>query len=259
MRPWILVCLCCLGLLGGGACSARPLLDITLKSMSGLSTKGYPRINVTRDGGKTPVREVDKTDGSDPTAVFVIDSDTPVTLGVYLPSGTEGKVEVSAEIVAAAGPCDLTCDPQTVTVHGGDVTSVALMLTGSKTDCAVTRTDGGTDADAEKTDAATDGDASAPTVSDCLSYCDLYLQRCPNNADAPGEYCVGECKAAHWQIGGPDDVAGEDTLSCRVRHLRAAADATLDCSECSAGSPASPGVCGSPPDAGARDACPMSP
>jgi hypothetical protein len=257
------VCLCCLGVLGAGACSPRPLLDISLRVTPGLSTRGYPRIDVTRIDGKTPVKEVDKTDGGDPSALLFIDGDMSVQLGVYLPSGTEGQVEVSAEIVAAGGTCDLTCLPQTVTVHGGDVTSVDLTLTKSAGDCAPAPPDGGTDAaddvraDANKSDATSGRDAGIATVNDCLAYCTLYGTLCPNNADSQPEICVGFCETAHWPVGSPNDLAGQNTLSCRNRHLSVGADTTLDCSECAAGSPASPGVCGAPVDAGARDACPL--
>jgi hypothetical protein len=268
MRLWILG-LCCFGLLGGGACSARPLLDISLttKSMSGLSTRGYPHIDVTRTDGTTPVKDVDKTDGGDPTAIFTIDDTTPTHIGVYLPSGTEGDVEVSAEIVAMMGDCDLTCAPKTVSVHGGDVTSVSLTLTGNGHACAAQMTDAGTDAANDARVDANGGsvldtsmgpDSVSQAVNDCLSYCGLYLARCPNNVDAPTIPCVSECTSAHWTIGLPSDLTGQDTFSCRVNHLRPAADKPLDCSECSAGSPASPGVCGSPADA-ARDACPLYP
>jgi hypothetical protein len=263
MRPWILVCLCCLGVLGEGACSARPLLDIRLTATPGLSTRGYPRIDVTGPDGRTVVKEVDKTDGGDPSALLFIDSDTPAHLGVYLPSGTEGKVEVSAELVAMEGTCDLTFLPQTVTVHGGDVTSVDLTLMKSSGDCATAKPDGGTDAeddvraDANKSDSAAGRDAAIATVDDCVAYCTLYGTLCPNNADSNLGNCVGFCEVARWPVGSPDDLTGQNTLSCRNRHLSVGADTTLDCSECSAGSPASPGVCGSPVDAGARDACPL--
>ncbi|HSZ81044.1 MAG TPA: hypothetical protein VLA14_02120 [Polyangia bacterium] len=263
MRPWILVRLCCLGALGAGACSARPLLDITLTATPGLSTMGYPRIDVTRTDGKTLVKEVDKTDGGDRTALLVIDGVKPTYLGVYLPSGTEGPVKVSAAIVAPGGACDLTCLPQTVTVHGGDVTSVALTVMRSSGDCAAARPDGGADAaddvraDANPSDGAADRDADIATAGDCIAYCSLYGTLCPNNADSNLENCVGFCMAARWPVGSPDDLTGQNTLSCRKRHLGVGANPTLDCSECSAGSPASPGVCGSPVDAGARDACPL--
>lgn len=264
MRPWILICLCCLGLLGGGACSARPLLDISLIAMSGLSATGYPRIDVKDTDGKKLIKEVDKTDGGDPTAIFEIDDMTRTHLGVFLPSGTEGAVEVTAEIVAKSGPCDLTCAPQTVTVHGGDVTSVALTLVGDRHDCAAAKPDGGADAlddvraDADKTDVADASEGGIAMVSDCMAYCSSYGRVCPNNADSKLEICYSTCIAAHWPIGSPDDLTGQNTLSCRERHLSVGADKTLDCSECSAGSPASPGVCGSPVDAGVRDACPLS-
>jgi hypothetical protein len=235
------------------------LLDIQLTATSGLSVMGYPRINVTRDAGKTLVKEVDKTDGGDLTPIFTIDDTQPTSLGVYLPSGTEGAVDVSAEIVAAAGPCDLACAPTAVTVHGGDVTSVALTLTGDPHACAATKPEGGVDAsDAPAFDSSTGSDAISPAVNNCFTYCDLYLARCPNNIDAPQATCVSECTSAHWQVGSPSDLTGQDTLSCRANHLRVAADKPLDCSECSAGSPSSPGVCGSPADA-ARDACPLYP
>ncbi len=261
MRPWILVCLCCLGLLGGGACSARPLLDIQLTATSGLSTQGYPRITVTRTDGKTPVKEIDKTNGGDPTALFVIGDMMPTDLGVFLPSGTEGDVEVSAEIVAVTGPCDLTCAPKTVNVHGGDVTSVALTLMGDKRDCAATKPDGGVDT--TDVPAARDAEEDKPPDAEdfvlaCFNYCQDFNTLCMSWITDPTA-CIRDCENAHWPIGTQDAATGENTFGCRERHLRVTADMSLDCSECYAASPPSPGICAPADDAGTRGPCPVYP
>jgi hypothetical protein len=260
MRPWGLVCLCGMGLLGGGACSARPLLAISLTSPSQTYVMAYPRIDVTRADGSL-VKDVDKLDGGDMTSLLLLSDSMPLQIGVYLPAGTEGTVNVSATMVAMTGSCTLSgAAPDPVTVHGGDRTNVSIML--DKTgNCAPPAGDAGSPTGDAKSEAHEAGpldgvDADAENhVLDCFDYCQQYNMSCAAWISDPIA-CMAACETAHWPVGTQDAATGENTFGCRERHLRASADASLDCSECYAASPESPGICGPPLDASARGACP---
>ncbi|HTA18796.1 MAG TPA: hypothetical protein VK989_05865 [Polyangia bacterium] len=234
------------------------MLDISLTPPAGTNVSAYPMIDVTRADG-TPVREIDKTDGGDRTSLLMILSDRALEIGVYLPEGTEGAVNVNAALVATT--CRLAGATTTpVNVHGGDRTNVTISLGVTAGRCGSPPGDAGGEtgdgaSDARPADAATD---AGSLIDDCFTYCGLFASRCPSSPEADSQYCVPKCKSAQWQAGSLSDVTGENTFSCRVRHLRAGADMALDCSECVAGSPDSPGVCGPPlADAGERDACPL--
>jgi hypothetical protein len=264
MRPWILVCLCCLGLLGGGACSARPLLDISLTSGDGIALTGYPRIDVTRTSDGQSIKQVDKTDGRDVSALLILDNSAPTYVGVYLPSGTEADVVVSAELQATIGTCEVAGSSGAVHVKGGDATAVDIVLHKKQGECSSPRADAGMDGanDAPETRDALAGEATAPDagnpVIDCFNYCQLFDALCSKWITDP-DACLGDCENAHWNVGTQDVATGQDTFRCREVHLKVGADSALDCSECYAASPPSPGICASLVDAGARGPCPLYP
>lgn len=262
MRPWVLVYLCSIGMVGGSACSARSLLAITLKT-NGLAPGAavFPRVDVTRPGG-APVRTVDKTDGGDVNALLIIDDRGSTQVGVYLPSDVDGTVQVTAALRSSTSTCELSGSAaQPVSVSSGGETSVTVTLDHRSGDCTTATGDGGSDvggtSDGESRDGA-DGmnDVSVGnTVADCIAYCAAYVDACASwGPDQPA--CVSMCDAMSWQAGTGDAATGENSFSCRMRHLRAAADAALDCSECYAASPESAGICGPPVDGAVRGACP---
>jgi hypothetical protein len=269
MRLGVVVFLFTVGVVAGGACSPRSLLTVTLKpqGLAPMETfNGAPRLDVKRPGSFESIKHVDKTDAG-PDFFYFLDDDQhmSVTVGIYLPGDVEGTVEIHAELVS--GACVWSNVADVADVHSGDTTEKTIeikrgngcpMTTASPPDGGTTLVgdagDGGAASDAG------DGGADGPDLlKKCLDYCMNFQKACGTQVQyGDFAYCTRICRDSNWPDG-KSSSPPENSFACRWDHLRVVLnDASLACSECYAASPDSPGICGPPPDAGTRDACPPS-
>jgi hypothetical protein len=269
MRAGALLFLCSVGLVAGGACSARSLLTIELKAdLTSGERLHYPVINVFRSGTETLVRNVDKSEGGVGELVLILDdTKTSLVVGVYLPSDVEGLVRVEATLRDDACQWHGTSDK--IPVHASQTTSTSVALTRDETTCAPASTTDGGASDAKDGGPTLIGDGSATNdgsdASDapaapftCGDYCRSFQLACGGQVQFnESASCIGACEGASWQQGKAASPPA-NTFACRWDHLKVVTnDAALGCSECYAASPSSPGICApAAPDAGARDACP---
>jgi hypothetical protein len=269
MRGGALLFLCSVGLVAGGACSARSLLTIELRAdgLAAGTTLNRPVIDVIRTDTKTSVKTVDRSEGGAEESILILDDAKPLVVGVYLPSTFEGFVRVEATL--RGDGCQWHGTSDDVDVHAGQKARVLVPMTPDKTCAPAPTPDGGVADAGDGGDDSAAGDAPPTLVSDggdgppqtlamkCMNYCRAYADLCLTPGAPESFTCIARCQSAAWDDGTAHD-GGENTFACRWDHLRPASDGTtLRCSECFAASPESTGICApAVPDAGARDACP---
>lgn len=265
MRRWFLVCLCSIGATGG-ACSARSLLTIALTAPGASEVSGTPLIEVRRDGQL--VHTVDRS------VVLILDKET-TRVGVYLPAEVEGLVVARATLRST--DCEWSGTSSAVPVQSGTESQTSILLSPSGPGCKRSVDggaigDGGIDSSPEVgptlvADGGHDGNSDTSDVADrdpqasigaCIEYCTAYLATCADwgAAGVTRNDCVADCR--NFGPGNPPAETGQNSLECRLIHLRVAMEGTDQrCSECPAASPLSLGVCNAAPaDAAPRWDCP---
>jgi hypothetical protein len=256
MRHRILLWLA-MGWLTGSACSARSLLVITVTA-SEPGVGGSPRVVVTRQGQTTPVRSIDER-GS--VILLLGEDDDPTApphaeLGLYLPADVEGVVQVAVTLVPDGSCKRWVGAPRAATVHPGRTTAVSIAVEASLTECSSVTSDAGVDMAPPGPPAEAGADVACPDVGSpaveagptCQGYCQAYVGYCADFGAGTEGDCLAACASAAWPPGDPLEPTNADTLGCRLRIAKSAANPALRAVNCPAASPAQ-SVCAPAPDA----------